>query len=275
MLEVGAHRRAPCPRGAGSARDRCDRGTSTSPSRRRRTSRPRCARRAPCPRRRASRSGGSRPARTSRSPRRSRAGAAPTRGGSQSRVPRGCSIRVPHRSCREERVRRALARRSSSPARGRGRRASRAAASRRACAACGRARPGSEPSRSVRPTLPANSTSPLSSTSSIEVGDVRRRVPGNRQHTHRERSDLELSRRLPGPRPEGLERRSASPAGMYTRTPVAAATDATPPTWSTCPCVTRIALGSRPRAAISPRIRSGSAPGSTTSIAASESRETR
>ena len=87
-----------------------------------------------------------------------------------------------------------------------------------------------------------------------------RELPAHAARTARSRAFSPPSRATSG----GAARRSASPAGMYTRTPVAAATDATPPTWSTCPCVTRIALGSSPRAAISPRIRSGSAPGSTT-----------
>ena len=157
--------------------------------RRRPTSRPRCARRARCPRRPASRSGGSPPARTSRSAASITCWRSPTRGGSQSRVPRGCSIPLAHRSsARNGFVARSRPIVVAGPWPGKTRvSGGSVSTSMRRVLELGRIRA----LESVRPTLPAKSTSPLSSTPSTS----RRRAPASAREPPapaRERPDLEL-----------------------------------------------------------------------------------
>jgi hypothetical protein len=57
--------------------------------------------------------------------------------------------------------------------------------------------------------------------------------------------------------------RSTSSLGQYTGAPVAFATGATAPTWSTSVCVMRIASSVTPSCSMPPSSRSGSSPGST------------
>src|SRR3954467_418985 len=135
--------------------------------------------------------------------------------------------------------------------------------------------------RSLRPTEPWKSTSPLAITFSsgnayVTCPSV---CPGVATTSMRRSASMSssppstvCSASWPsyGPRPAiGAWpmmscRRATSAFGQYTGAPVAFASGATAPTWSISVCVTRIASTLASSCSIAPRSRSGSSPGSTT-----------
>ena len=115
--------------------------------------------------------------------------------------------------------------------------------------------PQSPPGKSVRPTDPANSTSPEKTVPLGRVREMAGRVPGNGEHV--EPASQRGSRRSPpssstsgvhgrmsmpgGVKRSGCSSSARSAAGAWTGAPVRSASSASPPMWSKCPCVTRIA----------------------------------
>src|SRR3954463_3605557 len=135
--------------------------------------------------------------------------------------------------------------------------------------------------RSVRPTEPWKSTSPLAITFSSGNAYVTwpSVCPGVATTSMRRSASMSSSPPSTvcsgswpsyGPRPAIGAcpmmscRRATSAFGQYTGAPVAFASGATAPTWSMSVCVTRIASTLASSCSIAPRSRSGSSPGSTT-----------
>ena len=136
-----------------------------------------------------------------------------------------------------------------------------------------RAWPNRRPRRSVRPTEPAKSTSPAYRAPSTRKARCAGRVAGNAS-ARRPRTGPSSRRSPPSSRWSGSIRAevvvarivvhvSSSSGGasrrlhVYSRACATGPRRATPPTWSMWPCVTRTAIGSSFRSAISSRIRDG------------------